>query len=304
MSTKSYVSEASESTSINRPSLRSSANGGEVFRNWPLAQKLHLTSATKSYLLERDLSPWTRSRSKRIFDCVCVLSMMPLLIPVLLTVALAVRLTSRGPVLFMQKRMGRNGRSFTIVKFRTMLHAAEGVHRPVTTSGNQLFTPVGPFLRRSKLDELPQLFNVLAGQMSLVGPRPKLPEHEISNLPCRAGITGAATLAFAREEAVLAGVPTHRLEAFYHSVILPAKCRLDADYMRHATFFSDLNLIFDSVFRRWNGSIMEDLLKTWTFEQGHRLIAAGKTDSERPLQHATMPHKVDRPTAGSEARAY
>jgi len=304
VSTKSYVSEASESTSINRPSLRSSADGSEVLRNWPPAQRLHLTSTAKSDLRKSDLSPWTRSRSKRLFDCVCVLSMMPLLIPILLTVALAVRLTSRGPVLFMQKRMGRNGRSFTIVKFRTMLHTADGVHRPVTTSGNQLFTPVGPFLRRSKLDELPQLFNVLAGQMSLVGPRPKLPEHEISNLPCRTGITGAATLAFAREEAVLAGVPTHRLEAFYHSVILPAKCRLDADYMMHATFFSDLNLILDSVFRRWSSSIMEELLNAWTFEQGKRLIVTGKTNSERPLPHATTLHKVDRPTAGSEAGAY
>ena len=178
--------------------------------------------------------------------------MLPLLVPIMLAIALAVRLTSSGPVLFLQKRVGRNGRTFTILKFRTMIHAADKAHHAVTTAGNQRFSPIGPLLRRWKLDELPQLLNVLAGDMSLVGPRPKMPEHVISNLPCRPGITGAATIAFAREEAVLGRVPEDQLEFFYHTVILPAKRRLDASYMAHATFLSDLRLIVDSALRRWD----------------------------------------------------
>jgi len=131
---------------------------------------------------------------KRAFDCACVLLMMPLILPMLLAIALAVRLTSPGPVLSSNSAWDGT-QDFTIMKFRTMIHRSDGAHQPVTTSGNQRFTLVGPFLRRWKLDELPQLFNVLIGNMSLVGPRPKLPEHAISNLPCRAGITGAATIA-------------------------------------------------------------------------------------------------------------
>ena len=87
----------------------------------------------------------------------------------MLAITLAVRLTSSGPVLFLQKRMGRHGRSFTILKFRTLIHAADRTHHAVTTAGNQHFTPIGSFLRRWKLNELPQLLNVLWGDMSLVG---------------------------------------------------------------------------------------------------------------------------------------
>jgi lipopolysaccharide/colanic/teichoic acid biosynthesis glycosyltransferase len=216
-------------------------------------------------------------------------------IPSLLLIGLAVRLTSPGPVFFLQKRMGRHGRSFTILKFRTMIHDADKAHHPVTTSGNQLFTPVGPFLRRWKLDELPQLLNVLAGHMSLVGPRPKLPAHAIADLPCRCGITGAATIAFAREEEFLDRIPKHHLESFYHSVVLPAKHRLDAEYMAHATFFSDLKLIFDSVFRRWDTSTVESLLKAWIFEQRGGRILSGVAASEPGFPHVPLAAQMERP---------
>ena len=305
MSTESYLSETSEPAMANRSSQRSAANGGEVFGRWTPAQKVHTISDSTYFLFRKDLSPWSRSGAKRIFDCVCVLSMMPLLIPVLLAVALAVRLTSEGPVLFLQKRVGRNGRSFTIVKFRTMIHAAKGVHQPITTCGNQLFTPVGPFLRRWKLDEMPQLFNVLAGEMSLVGPRPKLPEHAISNLPCRAGITGAATVAFAREESILASVSERHLEGFYNSIVLPAKHQLDAEYMAHATFSSDLRIILDSVFRRWHSAFLECLLDVWLSEQGDRMHLSGKIDPGGNLyKHPPMVPKLDRPAPTGEIRAY
>ncbi len=205
------------------------------------------------------LSSWSQSRAKHVFDCACVLLALPLLIPVLLALGLAVRLTSRGPVLFVQRRIGRHGKAFTILKFRTMIHVPDKAHHAVTTAVNQQFTPIGPFLRRWKLDELPQVLNVLSGHMSLVGPRPKLPEHVVADLPCRPGITGAATIAFAREEAALARLPQHELDVYYHAVVLPAKRHLDAAYMSRATLLSDLKLLVNTVLRRWDDSILENL---------------------------------------------
>jgi lipopolysaccharide/colanic/teichoic acid biosynthesis glycosyltransferase len=182
------------------------------------------------------------------------------LIPVFLLIGAAVRLTSAGPALFMQKRMGRNGRIFTIVKFRTLEHREDRAHHSVTTADNQRFTPIGPFLRRWKLDELPQLWNVLKGDMSLVGARPKIQEHQIGHLECRPGITGAATIAFAREENFLARLPKHDLNDYYHEKILPAKHQIDVEYMARATFFSDFKLLVDTVLRRWDTSVMENLM--------------------------------------------
>jgi len=133
-----------------------------------------------------------------------------------------------------------------------MEHIQGDKRSKVTTADNQQFTPVGPFLRRWKLDELPQLFNVLMGDMSLVGPRPKLPEHQLGELRCRPGITGAATITFAREEHMLARLPHHDVDDYYHSIILPTKFRLDREYAACATFASDLRLILDTVLRRWD----------------------------------------------------
>jgi lipopolysaccharide/colanic/teichoic acid biosynthesis glycosyltransferase len=130
----------------------------------------------------------------------------------------------------------------------------------VTTADNQRFTPVGPFLRRWKLDELPQIWNVLSGDMSLVGARPKLPEHQVCELQCRPGITGAATIAFAREESFLARLPKHDLDDYYRERILPVKHQLDLEYMARATFGSDFKLLIDTVLRRWDTSVMEKLM--------------------------------------------
>ena len=203
---------------------------------------------------------WSLSRNKRVFDVVSVLLTIPLLLPLFVFIAIAVRLTSFGPVLFSQRRIGRRGQAFTILKFRTMEHARHGTHRSVTTADNQRFTCIGPFLRRWKLDELPQMINVLRGDMSLVGPRPKLPEHQVADFAWRPGITGAATYAFAREEEFLATVPAHQLDFYYHRRILPAKHKLDTDYMRRASFRSDLRLLVDTLLRRWGKSIVGDIL--------------------------------------------
>jgi lipopolysaccharide/colanic/teichoic acid biosynthesis glycosyltransferase len=250
-------------------------------------------------------SQWSRSAGKRLFDCGCVLVALPLLVPAFLAIALAVHLTSSGPVLFLQKRMGWHGRTFTIFKFRTMMHDSDTAHLPVTTAGNQRFTPVGPFLRRWKLDELPQTLNVLLGHMSLVGPRPKLPEHVKFKFYCRPGITGAATIAFAREEMVLDRLPKHHLEAYYHNVVLPAKRRLDADYMAHATFRSDLKLIIDSILRRWDTSVMESVLKTAALdaEYGMQLLRAPVPEN---LHHwiADTDLNVDRPATAQQGASF
>jgi lipopolysaccharide/colanic/teichoic acid biosynthesis glycosyltransferase len=208
----------------------------------------------------KELSPWSRSGVKRIFDCACVLISLPILLPVMLATAVAVRLTSAGPVLFLQKRVGREGRAFTIFKFRTMVHRSDRAQNAITTSDDRRVTLVGAFLRRWKLDELPQLINVLLGQMSLVGPRPKVPEHVMFNPPCRPGITGLATIVFACEESVLAGMDGERLDAYYHTVVLPAKRQLDAMYMSRATFSSDLRLLVNSVLRRWNSAALDELM--------------------------------------------
>ncbi len=130
---------------LSAPAARRPANA-QI--GWPPAhhfaiceQKAKPVSRTHS----QDPSVWSGSAAKRIFDCVCAVLALPVLIPILLAVAAAVRFTSRGPVLFLQKRVGRNGRTFTILKFRTMVDVAEGTHHAITTLDNQRFTSVGPF---------------------------------------------------------------------------------------------------------------------------------------------------------------
>ena len=226
----------------------------------------------------RGISLWTRSTSKRVFDCTCVLLALPVLLPLLLVIGAAVRLTSRGPVLFLQKRTGMHGRDFTIFKFRTMVHAIDRAHRPVTTVNNQRFTPVGPFLRRWKLDELPQFINVFLGDMSLVGPRPRLPEHVLHKVPCRPGLTGPATIAFAKEEAILARIRPEHLDGYYHQIVLPAKQQIDAEYLAQATFFSDMGLLFNTALRRWDTSLAENYLTAVAHECVNLNSPAGAAD--------------------------
>ena len=284
------------------PGRASSSDNG--IKRVRIAEKIKFRSPSSVFLIEKHPSRWSTSRAKRVFDCVCVVSLLPVIVPSLLLIGLAVRLTSQGPVLFLQRRVGHQGRNFTILKFRTMIHNSDQAHHPVTTSGNQLFTPVGPFLRRWKLDELPQLLNVLAGHMSLVGPRPKLPAHAIGRLPCRCGITGAATVAFAGEEEILDRVPKHHLEAFYHSAVLPAKHKLDAEYMAQATFWSDLAIIFDSVFRRWDTSTVEHLLNTWAFDAGDKRALSGIASADALFPHGSMVAQMEHPASTGQARAF
>jgi lipopolysaccharide/colanic/teichoic acid biosynthesis glycosyltransferase len=188
---------------------------------------------------------WINSRRRRVFDFLVALAALLALGPLFLTLALLVYFSSPGPVFFRQRRMGRNGCEFTLYKFRSM-HVSDASGSPITVIGDSRVTRVGGLLRRFKLDELPQFWNVLIGDMSLVGPRPKLPQHEALYLRVRPGITGPATLAFRQEEEVLAGIPGHELDSFYQEVIKPSKGWIDMDYISRATFGSDLRLLSET----------------------------------------------------------
>jgi lipopolysaccharide/colanic/teichoic acid biosynthesis glycosyltransferase len=172
-------------------------------------------------------------------------------------IAAVVTVTSRGPVLFRQKRVGENGRAIQLLKFRTMSHNGNDSGPGVTRRGDPRITPVGRFLRRCKLDELPQLLNVLRGDMSLVGPRPDLPEFHQALAPeyrpllaLRPGLTGSATLQFRNEEQLLAAVPEEEFIRHYVDTVLPQKAQLDLAYAERATFLSDLDILWRTLLTR------------------------------------------------------
>jgi lipopolysaccharide/colanic/teichoic acid biosynthesis glycosyltransferase len=193
-------------------------------------------------------SKWSLSNSKRVIDVSTALLVLFLLAIPLLLIAICVRLSSRGPALFIQNRVGRGGRLFGIYKFRSMT-VDSSTGPGLTRRGDRRVTALGQWLRRFKLDEIPQFYNILRGDMSLVGPRPKLAIYEsITNMPYRPGITGAATLAFRREEDILGGIHASELEFFYATEIKPLKARIDLDYMSQSTLRSDLRLIAATFF--------------------------------------------------------
>lgn len=186
-----------------------------------------------------DSSDWSISAGKRFLDVVVALLALVLLSPVFLIVALLVAFSSSGPIMFEQKRVGRLGQLFTIYKFRSMYPASQHWGPTHTRCGDARVTRVGKVLRKYKLDELPQFYNVLRGDMSLVGPRPKIAQHEGLHMPFRPGLTGAATLAFRCEEEMLRNVPESDLEFYYAQTIKPLKTQLDSSYMERATLLSD-----------------------------------------------------------------
>ncbi|HUF35642.1 MAG TPA: sugar transferase [Gemmatimonadales bacterium] len=187
--------------------------------------------------------PWT-AWGKRGADLILAGSLLLLLSPLIACCALAVRLAEGAPVLFRQERVGRGGREFAILKFRTMRRAPGP---EITTAGDARITPLGRRLRRPKLDELPQLWNVLRGDMSLVGPRPEVPKYVRAEprafravTRVRPGMVDWASLIFRDEEAVLAA---HPAPGFYERVLLPRKLALARLYVRRTGPLLDLSLL-------------------------------------------------------------
>jgi dTDP-4-amino-4,6-dideoxygalactose transaminase/lipopolysaccharide/colanic/teichoic acid biosynthesis glycosyltransferase len=195
---------------------------------------------------------WYLTIGKRVLDlCGALISLM-LLLPLLAICALAVKLSSPGPVLFRQLRIGRKGRAFMLFKFRTMLASSAGP--PITAAGDPRITTTGRLLRHLKLDELPQLINVLKGEMSLVGPRPEVPvyvesynEKQKGVLELAPGITSPASLAYVDEEEALAG--RQDCEDYYTQVVLPDKLDIDLAYCQEACLTSDLKILMATAHR-------------------------------------------------------
>lgn len=244
-------------------------------------QQIHLVSKAGAPLSES--SPWVDSAGRRCFDFAMAAALLALASPVMALAALLVRVTSPGPVLFRQSRAGRYRVPFTLYKFRSM-RANPDPGSPLTVDGDPRITRVGAFLRRYKLDELPQLWNVLRGDLSLVGPRPKLAHLEALELPYRPGVTGIATLAFRNEERILSEVRDCHVHAFYDRCVKPRKAHLDQQYMRRATLWSDLGLLFRTAF---SCILRSDSLSARETETLLNLAASWPGTSEMPVDNAS-----------------
>jgi lipopolysaccharide/colanic/teichoic acid biosynthesis glycosyltransferase len=189
-----------------------------------------------------------RRYGKRLIDATLSLMALLILCPFLLLVGIFVKWTSPGPILYWQERVGRDGRIFAIVKFRSMVANAEKQGLGITVSGDARVTGFGAFLRMSKIDELPQLWNVLTGKMSLVGPRPELPQYVSEYTPeqrhvlsVRPGITDLASIRYRYEESILAR--NDNPEQYYRNVVLPDKLALNLKYVQNISLPVDMKLI-------------------------------------------------------------
>ena len=190
---------------------------------------------------------------KRLFDIVASFCGIVILFPLIVIVSILIKLTSKGPVLFKQVRVTKNGRLFKIYKFRTMRENNEG-NKQITVGNDSRITGVGHILRKTKLDELPQLFNVLKGEMSLVGPRPEVPkyvelytEEQREILKVSAGITDYASIYFSNESELLG--EAENPEEFYIKKIMPYKIELNKKYIKEIGIVTDIKLIILTILK-------------------------------------------------------
>ncbi len=191
---------------------------------------------------------------KRLFDIFFSSIGLVLLLPLFLVVAILIKVDSKGSVFFHQERIGRDFRPFRIYKFRTMAMDAENNGPQITVGGDKRITNIGKMLRRYKIDELPQLINVLKGEMSFVGPRPEVREYvELFKtdyehlLQIRPGITDSASIKYSKEESVLS--MSKNWKADYVKKILPEKIKLSLHYVDNHNLLTDLNFIFKTIFK-------------------------------------------------------
>jgi lipopolysaccharide/colanic/teichoic acid biosynthesis glycosyltransferase len=203
-------------------------------------------------------NPTSDSTAKRLYDACLSCCGLVLLAPVFVVVSALVKIADGGDIFYRQARVGRGGRKFLIYKFRTMVSAAEKDGPSVTKNGDARVTWIGRILRKGKLDELPQLWNVLKGDMSLVGPRPEVPRYvqrytpeQQAILRLKPGITDLASLCFRDEEALLANADN--VEEFYVRHCIPRKLRLNQEYAARANLLSDTWIILQTVCPYWVG---------------------------------------------------
>lgn len=189
---------------------------------------------------------------KRIFDFVLSLAGLIILSPFFIVISILIRKDGKGSIFFKQKRVGKNSKEFLIYKFRTMVPDAERLGTQITIGKDNRITRVGAFLRKYKLDELPQLINVLVGEMSLVGPRPEVPryvnmysEEQRKVLLVRPGITDLASIRYKDENDLLGNVEDP--EQFYINTIMPDKLKLNLEYIEKSNIFLDLFIILKTI---------------------------------------------------------
>jgi lipopolysaccharide/colanic/teichoic acid biosynthesis glycosyltransferase len=213
----------------------------------------HQSEATPAGSLSHHTTPWLESLLRRGLDVTSAAIGLICLLPLFVLIGLAIKMEDGGAIFYLHPRVGRNFSRFGLLKFRTMIPNADRIGGPVTVAGDTRVTRVGRFLRKYKLDELPQLLNVLRGQISLVGPRPESERYVamfhaqyVPILLHRPGITDPATVAFRDEESLLQGGDT---ETLYTKEILPRKLELSARYLEQRTFFSDVKIILQTLFR-------------------------------------------------------
>lgn len=189
---------------------------------------------------------------KRLFDIICSFFGLVILSPLFIFLSLWVGLSSRGGVLYKQQRVGLNGRDFTLYKFRSMATGSDKKGLLTVGGKDSRITKAGYFIRKYKLDELPQLFNVLKGDMSFVGPRPEVrkyvdmySEEQRRVLSVRPGITDIASMKYRNENDLLA--KAENPEQYYIDVIMPDKLALNLNYIDTRNFFRDIKLIFRTI---------------------------------------------------------
>jgi len=189
---------------------------------------------------------------KRTFDIILSIFAIFLLFPSFLVVSFLIVIDSGFPIFFLQKRIGRDAKEFNIIKFRTMKKNNENI--TITVSDDSRITRIGKYLRKTKIDELPEILNVLFGQMSFVGPRPdvkgyadKLKGANRKILALRPGITGPASLKYYNEEYILSQKSNPK--KYNDEVIFPDKVKINMDYFHNRSFFLDLKIIFATIFR-------------------------------------------------------
>ena len=190
---------------------------------------------------------------KRIFDIIFSLIGIMFLTPLFVIISILIKLDSNGPIFFIQRRIGKNGKIFHLIKFRSM-RINKSDKNTISIKGDNRITNIGSFLRKYKLDEFPELWNVLVGEMSFVGPRPDVPgyadklqgsDREILNL--RPGITGMASLKYINEEEILSKKKNPK--KYNDEVIFPDKVRINREYYLNQSIWLDIKIIFATIFR-------------------------------------------------------